>query len=320
MACYRLLTPTRLILVVLTVCLTSFILFSITDDCTCASIDVLVQKVRNLQEEIRTKDDALTNCKTAKRGGEEGDDAVGDASWDPHVLCILVPHRDRFEELMEFVPYMDKFLSQQMVRHRFVVINQIDAHRFNRASLLNVGFKESRDKCNYIALHDVDLLPRNPAITYHYSNVKDGPYHVSAPELHPKYDYEEFIGGIILMSVEQFDQLNGLSNRFWGWGREDDELYMRIQEAQMKITRPKGITTGRKTFFHIHDKKRRKRDMKRIGNQHRESFHRDRETGLHNVQYNVRSRQQLSINGAKATLLHVKFDCDVEATPWCDDS
>ena len=33
-----------------------------------------------------------------------------------------------------------------------------------------------------------------------------------------------------------FSQLNGLSNRFWGWGREDDELYMRIQEANLKVS------------------------------------------------------------------------------------
>ena len=30
-------------------------------------------------------------------------------------------------------------------------------------------------------------------------------------------------------------QVNGLSNQFWGWGREDDELYMRIKEAGMKV-------------------------------------------------------------------------------------
>ncbi|XP_022096628.1 beta-1,4-galactosyltransferase 7-like [Acanthaster planci] len=316
MACYRLLTPVRLVLAILTVCLTSFIFFSLNDDCTCTSIDILLQRIRNLQEELRTKDEALSNCRGSK--GNEEETSEGEAGWDPHVLCIYVPHRDRFEELMEFVPYMDKFLSQQMVRHRIVVINQIDTHRFNRASLLNIGFKETRDRCSYIALHDVDLLPRNPAITYHYANVQDGPYHVSAPDLHPKYDYKEFIGGIMLMTTKQFEQLNGLSNRFWGWGREDDEFYMRIQEAQMKIFRPQGITTGRKTFFHIHDKKRRKRDMKRIGDQHRESFKRDRQTGLHNVQYSVRSQQELSINGAKATLLHVKIDCDAEVTPWCD--
>ena len=53
----------------------------------------------------------------------------------------------------------------------------------------------------------MDLLPRNPAISYHYDNVLNGPHHVSSPELHPKYDYSKFIGGIMLMTCEQFQKV-----------------------------------------------------------------------------------------------------------------
>ena len=31
-------------------------------------------------------------------------------------------------------------------------------------------------------------------------------------------------------------QVNGLSNLFWGWGREDDELYLRIKEVNMPVS------------------------------------------------------------------------------------
>ena len=31
-------------------------------------------------------------------------------------------------------------------------------------------------------------------------------------------------------------QVDGLSNLFWGWGREDDELYVRMQEAGMTVS------------------------------------------------------------------------------------
>ncbi|XP_071793692.1 beta-1,4-galactosyltransferase 7-like [Asterias amurensis] len=321
MASHHWLTPSRLLIFILAFSIISFILFSLSDDCTCATIDTLVRKVRQLQEEIRTKDDILSSQKSSssRRDKMEAREKE-EQGWDPHILCILIPFRNRFEELMEFIPFMDKFLSHQSVKHKFYVINQIDTHRFNRASLLNAGFKELSEDCSYIALHDVDLLPRNPAISYHYDNVRNGPHHVSSPELHPKYDYSKFIGGIMLMTCEQFQKLNGLSNRFWGWGREDDELYMRIQEANMKISKPEGISTGRKTFYHIHDKKKRKRDVKRLGNQHKESFKRDPETGLDNVQYSVRSTQELSVNGAEGILLHVMIECDVTITPWCDDA
>ena len=31
-------------------------------------------------------------------------------------------------------------------------------------------------------------------------------------------------------------QVNGLSNKFWGWGREDDELFMRMVQAGLKVS------------------------------------------------------------------------------------
>ena len=77
--------------------------------------------------------------------------------------------------------------------------------RFNRASLLNVGFLEARNNCDYIAMHDVDLLPLNKDLYYGFP--EKGPFHVSAPFLHPKYHYKTFVGGILLMSVAQFEKV-----------------------------------------------------------------------------------------------------------------
>ncbi len=62
-------------------------------------------------------------------------------------------------------------------------------------------------------------------------------------------------------------QVNGLSNLFWGWGREDDELYTRMREKGMVVQYPKGITTGYQTFRHIHDRVKRLRDQKKYKNQ-----------------------------------------------------
>jgi len=82
-----------------------------------------------------------------------------------------------------------------------------------------------------------------------------------------------------------------MSNRFWGWGREDDEFYRRLRKAELQVRlpdrreaglrldravtavlplqlfRPNGITTGYKTFIHIHDPAWRKRDQKRVASQ-----------------------------------------------------
>lgn len=59
------------------------------------------------------------------------------------MLCILVPYRDRETELRIFVPHIDDFLNKQNVLHKIIVLNQTDALRFNRASLINVGWYEA---------------------------------------------------------------------------------------------------------------------------------------------------------------------------------
>lgn len=52
-----------------------------------------------------------------------------DASWGPHRLAVLVPFRERFEELLVFVPHMHRFLSRKKVPHHIYVLNQVDHFR-----------------------------------------------------------------------------------------------------------------------------------------------------------------------------------------------
>lgn len=51
---------------------------------------------------------------------------VDDSSWGPHKMAIIVPFRERFEELLIFVPYMHAFLNKKKIRHKILVINQVD--------------------------------------------------------------------------------------------------------------------------------------------------------------------------------------------------
>lgn len=137
---------------------------------------------------------------------------------------------------------MNAFLKQQSIPHHIFVLNQVDRYRFNRASLINVGFLYTKLHYDYIAMHDVDLLPLNSNLRYDYPT--DGPFHVAAPEIHPKYHYKTFVGGILLVKREHFEQMNGMSNKYWGWGLEDDEFFVRIKDAKLTVSRPVNITTG----------------------------------------------------------------------------
>ncbi|KFB39790.1 hypothetical protein ZHAS_00007156 [Anopheles sinensis] len=206
---------------------------------------------------------------------------------DGKKLAIVVPFRDRFDELLQFAPHMAAFLGKQNVPFHIFVVNQNDRYRFNRASLIN--------------------FPEN------------GPLHISGPEFHPKYHYAAFIGGILLLRMEHFEQLNGMSNRYWGWGLEDDEFYVRIKEAGLEVSRPKNITTGtNNTFLHVHDRVHRRRDTVKCFNQREITRKRDRETGLNTLKYSIHSRRELMIDGITVTVLNVDLFCDKTKTPWCE--
>ncbi|KAK7141527.1 hypothetical protein R3I93_015618 [Phoxinus phoxinus] len=249
---------------------------------------------------------------------ERQSSSADDPSWGPHKMALIVPFRERFEELLVFVPYMHAFLNKKKIRHKIFIINQVDRFRFNRASLINVGYMESGNDTDYIAMHDVDLLPQNEDLDYGFP--EEGPFHVASPELHPLYHYKTYVGGILLLTKKHYQMCNGMSNRFWGWGREDDEFFRRLKTAKLELFRPTGITTGTKTFRHIHDPAWRKRDQKRIAAQKQEQFKVDPEGGLTNLRYKVESRKEVTISGAPCTVISIVLECDLSQTPWCQSS
>ncbi|XP_055546485.1 beta-1,4-galactosyltransferase 7 [Wyeomyia smithii] len=236
---------------------------------------------------------------------------------DKPKLAILVPFRDRFDELLRFAPHISAFLNRQQISFHIFVLNQNDRFRFNRASLINVGFLHVKHRYDYIAMHDVDLLPMNDNLKYKYP--AEGPLHISGPEFHPKYHYPTFIGGILLLKVEHYQSLNGMSNRYWGWGLEDDEFYVRIKEAGLEVFRPQNITTGpQNTFLHVHDRLHRRRDTTKCYNQRDVTRRRDRETGLNTLRYSIAKRHELTVDQVPVTVLNIDLECDRSQTPWCE--
>ncbi|XP_060527909.1 beta-1,4-galactosyltransferase 7 [Cylas formicarius] len=247
-----------------------------------------------------------------KKPAHEETDSVGH-----HKLAVLVPFRERFEELLIFAPYMKDFLNGQNINHRVFILNQIDNYRFNRASLINAGFLLTKNDFDYIAMHDVDLLPLNHQLKYSYP---EQPFHLAAPELHPRYHYAKFIGGILLINRDHFELVKGLSNRYWGWGLEDDEFYVRLKDANLEIRRPSNLATNvTNTFKHLHHKAR-KRDTVKCYNQREVTRKRDRQTGLHDVKFHEAGRKELTIEGAPLTVINIQLFCDRNTTPWCDCS
>lgn len=233
-----------------------------------------------------------------------------------HRLAILVPFRDRFDELITFVPYLTKFLTNQPIGpFKIYILNQSNKFRFNRGALANVGYMLAKNESDYIAIHDVDLIPVNANLSYAYP--ENGPHHLTSSEYHPNYNYEKYFGGILLIKNSHFELVNGFSNRYFGWGLEDDEFYTRVKAAKLPISRPSNLTTNRyNTFLHFHYG--RKRDTQKSREQRESLRYRDRVTGLTDLRYLVTSKHELAIDGSyNCTVYNIELHCDINKTPWC---
>ena len=47
-----------------------------------------------------------------------------------------------------------------------------------------------------------------------------------------------YVGGVSVLSATDFQNINGFSNAFWGWGGEDDDFHHRILFHNLTLTRP----------------------------------------------------------------------------------
>lgn len=57
--------------------------------------------------------------------------------------------------------------------------------------------------------------------------------------------------------------------------------------------------------------------MTKCYNQREVTRKRDRHTGLHNINYFVRKKHELLIDGVPALVLDIELKCNKTLTPWC---
>ena len=168
-------------------------------------------------------------------------------------LAVIIPFRgsparESFEALCSRLP---SHLEDQGVKFHLLAVNQVDEHPFNRAALANVGFhllsaggaqvglhaKGRHRPFNCIAVHDVDRFP-----VAHTANRSCSPFtrqyytcQASRPHvLHPS----SFTGGVLVLQAQLLQAVNGFSNEFWGWGHEDNELYLRLRSCGVPPYQP----------------------------------------------------------------------------------
>ncbi|KAA0709643.1 Beta-1,4-galactosyltransferase 1 [Triplophysa tibetana] len=188
-------------------------------------------------------------------------------------VAMIIPFRNRDEHLKFWLYYLHPILQRQQLDYGVYVINQDGDVTFNRAKLLNIGYKEAMKEYDYdcFVFSDVDLIPMDDRNIYKCFNQ---PRHlsVSMDKFGFRLPYTQYFGGVSSLSKDQYLKINGFPNNYWGWGGEDDDIFNRfkpfsalnrarkhnkpemISSKGMSISRPDGMIGRCRMIRHERDK------------------------------------------------------------------
>lgn len=210
-------------------------------------------------------------------------------NWQPddckyvHDVAVIIPYRNRAEQLKAFLHHIHPFLQKQLLKYSIFVVEQTVDKPFNRGKLFNIGFLEALKihPFHCVIFHDVDLLPLVDSNIYACTSK---PRHLSASIDSWRFNlkYEGAFGGVSAMLRNHFLTCNGYSNSFFGWGGEDDDLRDRILAKNLSYCRFSPELSRYHMIPHKQEQKNPERlNLLRIGAVKRDT------DGLNSVQYKV---------------------------------
>ena len=147
-----------------------------------------------------------------------------------HKLSLIIPYRQREEALKTIIPALEAYLPKQVEDYEILIMEQANDKPFNKGLLNNLGFSFSAKDSDYVCFHDVDLIPQYSDYSY-----PEKPSHISSHC--SQFNYinipDKIMGGVILFNNDDYKKVNGYSNQFNGWGKEDDDLYSRCEKENL---------------------------------------------------------------------------------------
>lgn len=80
--------------------------------------------------------------------------------WSKYRVNIIIPYRNRPEQLRVFLHYIHRYLQLQEIDYRILVVEQSTEKEFNRGKLFNIGFVEAQKRfpSDCYIFHDVIIV------------------------------------------------------------------------------------------------------------------------------------------------------------------
>jgi hypothetical protein len=166
---------------------------------------------------------------------------------------IILPFKDRGGKyknaLDEFINPFIEYLNGNLIDYEILIVEQTggslknslpieydsilnnigvshDEEFFNLGRTINIGYDLIKDRIkddDIFMFHPVDLMPVD--VNYSVNKTTKFCYKEHSPD--GRY-YKS-----IAFKCSDFKEVNGFSNKYWGWGLEDDDLLVRLQSKNI---------------------------------------------------------------------------------------
>jgi hypothetical protein len=163
---------------------------------------------------------------------------------------IIIPYRNRKEHLEVLLPVLlEKFKDESF---EIIVSEQNDNNNFQIACVQNIAYNYA--KGDILIFHQVDYVPTED-VSYEITDVpvlparrgiflnRDNSSYRSLTDIPAGYRAwgdeidSRFYGGVICMTRNHFEEINGFNPLYRGWGNEDEDLRERFVWANIPVHR-----------------------------------------------------------------------------------
>lgn len=206
---------------------------------------------------------------------------------------IIIPFRNRDEHLKYFIENTVPLIKTHLPNSKVVVVEQNEGKLFNRGAILNVGFKEYKDKTKYFFTHDIDMNPTPEIVKSVYVRENINVLRIKSP-------HDTSLGGISKISHDTIFDVNGFPNYIWGWGIEDRALYFRCRIKNINISNQQQKfkimphTSNARTYTGINKKYSdmwREKYIDKLDDKQRDEL--ITQSGINNLKYTIIERKMI---------------------------
>jgi len=198
----------------------------------------------------------------------------------------MIPYRDMAGYLDIIAEKLPAYLDKRGLDYNIIIVEQEEGKMFNLGKLINIAFELYKngeceykyDKNDVLIWYPVDCIPTD--IDFDMKNSQSVIYCADDPWYGKAVSYYNWA----------FEKVNGFGNDYWGHGREDDDMFVRLGACEVTMERRQCKLefiphVPRDTSHRAHSSDKILMTMKRT--------HNYMDSGLNNLEYSIIEKSEV---------------------------